>query len=239
MPWSEREGARPTTRIASELLGAGAAYDARNAMSESSRTSRQYFDDLYGGNEDPWRYEDSRYERRKYAHTVAALGGARFSHALEVGCSIGVFTQLLAQGCEQVVGIDLSPRAVALAQERLNTVPNAEARVAAFPEEMPAGPWDLIVCSEVLYYLDEAGMAAACERLQAALEAGTTVVAVHYRGGSPTSGEQVHARLRRELAPWHALASRRPTWQALTGRRPRLRPQYRLDRFDPPQAPAG
>jgi SAM-dependent methyltransferase len=207
-------------------------------MNDPSRTPQRFFDDLYGADEDPWRYASSRYERRKYAHTVAVLGRARFSRALEVGCSIGVFTRLLADRCEQVVGIDLSPRAISLAQARLTDVPNADVRVAAFPDEMPEGPWDLIVCSEILNYLDAPRMAAACELLQAALQAGTTVVAVHYRGGSPTSGEQVHARLRSELAPWHAVASRRPTWQALTGRRPRLRPQYRLDRFDPAQAVA-
>ena len=74
---------------------------------------------------------------------------------------------------------------------------------AIFPEQMPPGPWDLIVCSEVLYSLDGPAFAAAIERLRDALSGGAVLVAVHWRPAGPErpqTAAAVHARLR--TAPW-------------------------------------
>ena len=43
------------------------------------------FDALYAGDPDPWGFETSDYEHRKYDATLAALGARRFERALEVG----------------------------------------------------------------------------------------------------------------------------------------------------------
>ena len=55
-------------------------------------TPPEYFDRMYAESDDPWRFETSEYERRKYAATLAALPRARYENALEIGCSIGVLT---------------------------------------------------------------------------------------------------------------------------------------------------
>ncbi len=47
-----------------------------------------YFDERYAKNLDPWDFETSDYERAKYVATLDALPRARYSSALEVGCSI-------------------------------------------------------------------------------------------------------------------------------------------------------
>jgi SAM-dependent methyltransferase len=187
------------------------------------RIGREFFEDLYTRSDDPWEFATSEYEREKYADTLAALGSARFERGLEVGCSIGVFTELLAERCEDLVGIDVSDRALARAQARLSGRPGVRLAQLTFPEEVPDGRFDLVVCSEVLYYLDPPAFELAVGRLRAVLESGATVLAVHWRpptSSYPLRGDEVHDRLRAELGEWHAFDGRRS--------------RYRLDRFGGP-----
>lgn len=185
------------------------------------RVGREFFEDLYARSEDPWAFATSDYEREKYADTLAALGDGRFARGLEVGSSIGVFTEQLAERCDELVGIDVSEQALARARERLGDRPGVALEHMSFPEEMPPGPWDLVVCSEVLYYLDAATFDLAVERLRTALGAGATVLAVHWRPPTktyPLRGDEVHDRLIAELGQWHTFDGRRE--------------HYRLDRFE-------
>jgi predicted TPR repeat methyltransferase len=192
----------------------------RAARHERARVAASFFEELYERCEDPWSFATSDYEARKYAHTLSSLGGLRFERALEVGCSIGVFTQLLASVAEELVAIDVSEHALARARRRLRDYEHVRCVRVSFPEELPKGSWDLIVCSEVLYYLDESAFVLAVDRLRGFLEGGAMMVAVHWRAPTrsyPLLGDEVHDRLVAMLGAWHALDDRRP--------------QYRLDRF--------
>jgi SAM-dependent methyltransferase len=140
---------------------------------------------------------------------------------LEVGCSIGVFTAQLAPRCAELVAIDFSARALELARERLAGVPRVELVQASFPEQVPPGEWDVVICSEVLYYLDAQTFARAVDWLQAQLQRGASVLAVSWRGEGgeePMRGDEAHDLLVDRLARWHALDGRREG--------------YRMDRFD-------
>ncbi len=179
------------------------------------------FEALYERSADPWSYEGSEYEREKYASTLAALPRRPIANALEIGCSIGVFTEQLAARCERLLAIDFSERALRLARARLEKLENVELRLASFPEQAPAGRWQLILCSEVLYYLQAPALERAIGWLAERLREGSCVLAVSWRGegtDEPFRGDDVHDRLARELARWHSLDGRRPG--------------YRLDRFD-------
>lgn len=185
------------------------------------RVPAEHFERLYARSADPWGYLTSDYEREKYAATLAALPAGTFARALEVGCSIGVFTQLLAPRCAHLSAIDFAPRALAIARERLAQVANVQLLRASFPDQVPAGNWDLVVCSEVLYYLDEPALGRAIDWLHARLRAGAIVLAVSWRGEGvhePMSGDEAHAVLLARLARWHSLDRRSEG--------------YRLDRFD-------
>ncbi len=187
----------------------------------TDRSPAARFEALYEASGDPWAYESSSYEREKYADTLAALPPGSLGAALEVGCSIGVFTEQLAERCEHVLAIDFSARAIELARLRLESVTNVELRRASFPEQVPAGAWDVIVCSEVLYYLPAPALDRAIAWLAGELQAGAFVLAVSWRGegtDEPFLGDEVHDRLASELAAWHSLDGRRDG--------------YRLDRFD-------
>ena len=191
------------------------------ASHDRPRVAAAFFEDLYERSEDPWSFATSDYERRKYAHTLSSLGAPRFERALEIGCSIGVFTELLASVTGELVAIDVSERALARARRRLHGRRGVRFVRASFPEEMPAGHWDLIVCSEILYYLDRDAFALAVDRLRSASRRARRCSPS--TGARPTRtypllGDEVHDRLVATLGGWHALDDRRP--------------QYRLDRFE-------
>ena len=78
-------------------------------------TDRSYFDRVYHEDRDPWGFETSAYERRKYALTVASLPKASYGSAFEPGCSIGVLTEMLAPRCEHLLATDFILSAVSVA----------------------------------------------------------------------------------------------------------------------------
>lgn len=130
---------------------------------------RAYFGWLYR-RRDPWGYEQSAYERAKYERTLELLAGVHANRVLEAGCSEGVFTEmLLSRGvASAVVGVDVNSVALARARERCARYPGASFVQTNLSVDAPAGPFDLILCAEVLYYLGgRASDAAAllCERL--------------------------------------------------------------------------
>jgi predicted TPR repeat methyltransferase len=182
------------------------------------RVAPEFFDRLYAGDPDPWGFETSAYERAKYDATIAALPDRPIAHALEIGCSIGVLTQRLAQHAEHVLAVDVSEAALRTAQAR--SIPNATFERRELPEQMPQGPFDLIVASEVLYYLDPPALDAVLDAIANALAPNGSLLAVHWRHPTetyPLLGDEVHARLRRRFGP--------PAHSAPT-------PDYALDRFD-------
>ena len=200
------------------------------------RTPLEVFERLYRRRRDPWGYESRREEQDKYQRTLAVLDKPRYSRALEVGCSIGVFTKMLAQRCDHLIALEPSPSALAVARDRLLGSTNVEFVGGAVPEALPGGPFDLVVCSEVLYYLSEGLLVEVVEDLQRRLMPGATLIAVHYTASpatsllasvsalrrpsppTPLTGNQVHELLTRHVRLRHTHQERRPT--------------YRLDRFD-------
>jgi Nodulation protein S (NodS) len=149
-----------------------------------------YFDRLYGTEPDPWEFRSRPYEIRKRALTLACLPSLRYSTAFEPGCSIGVLTSDLASRCDRVLSMDLSALALASAGETVP--PNVELRQGAVPGDWPAESFELVVLSEVGYYLD----ADDCRCLGERAAAGTTdLVIVHWRhpvDDYPLSGDEVH-----------------------------------------------
>jgi cyclopropane fatty-acyl-phospholipid synthase-like methyltransferase len=170
------------------------------------RLAVDYFEKIYAASADPWGFASRWYEARKYALTLAALPNRRYARAFEPGCSIGVLTEQLAARCDHVVAADLVPDVAARARARLIDHPNVEVRALAIPDAWPEGRFDLIVLSEVVYYLAADGVAALLARIEDSLEVGGHVVAVHWTGETdyPLSGDEAHA-----------LLDAHPTWRQL------------------------
>ena len=130
--------------------------------------------------------------------TLAALPRRRYARALEPGCSIGVLTADLARRCDAVEAwepID-APRAAAV--ERTPDHVTVRDAVLGEAEPLPGAPIDLIVLSEVLYYLPADEVAVAVGTLLNLAAPGADVVAVHWRhpiDGMELDGDGVHRRL--------------------------------------------
>jgi len=133
---------------------------------------------------DPWDYAKSPYEQRKYQLMLDILprkpeGDPPYRRALDLGCAEGLFTrQLLEKGvAEEVVGVDFSERALSRAQASCAGLRAAFHRLD-IGEALPEGQFDLVFCSEVLYYLGYGKIKALAERLAANVIPGGHVVLV-------------------------------------------------------------
>lgn len=102
---------------------------------------------------DPWSY-GSDYEQRKYEHTLELLPDTPINHALELACAEGHFTVQLAPRVGQLVAADISERALSRARQRCAGLQNITFRHLNLRRDS-FGRFDLIVCSEVLYYLED------------------------------------------------------------------------------------
>lgn len=186
---------------------------------KSSSRDPLHFEQLYRANPDPWNFTTSAYEQHKYDATLEALGSRRFSSALEVGCSIGVLTERLAARCDHVLGLDFAPSAVAAARARCAPYSEVTIEQMQVPQQWPDGRFDLIVFSEVLYFLNERDLKEICAHATRAIVPGGRVLLVNYTGvtDDPGSGES---------AAEYFIGETAPTLQPIRQRRDS---QYRLD----------
>jgi SAM-dependent methyltransferase len=166
----------------------------------------EYFEAIYARDADPWGFESRWYETRKYGLTLTALPRERYARGFEPGCAMGVLTEQLAKRCDALVAAEAVATVAERARQRVRAWPGVEVRELAIPDAWPEGTFDLIVLSEVLYYLRPEAMTDLLARIDASLAPGGHVVAVHWTGETdyPQTGEAVHARL--EGHGWDSLA---------------------------------
>ncbi|MFX0546228.1 SAM-dependent methyltransferase [Roseovarius sp. S1116L3] len=107
---------------------------------------------LYADTSDPWGFEHSDYEQAKFAATRQALRAPHYTSAFELGCGNGQLAKHLAQICECYTGMDAV--GVAIEAARL-AVPKARFVHDFYPCPLPSGEFDLLILSEILYFLDD------------------------------------------------------------------------------------
>lgn len=195
-------------------------HTSKNSLADVSQYdgySESYFDALYKDNTDPWQYKTRWYEKRKRDICLAILPQSQYNNAIELGCGNGVLSELLAQRCLALVSIDGNQRAVQLAKTRLaelshvkviqGVIPNRlltlkDAVIEAYPLSDSTStnkpPFDLIVISEILYYLSPNDIDTVIAWTQQNLAIGGTLLCCHWRyaiDGFAMTGETVHQRL--------------------------------------------
>ena len=181
-------------RVVETLLDPGHVLPVQpaEALSEQSADRAERFDRMYDTGGDPWGFTGSFYEDRRRALVLAALGRRRYSRALELGCADGRLTAALLERSDEVVALDTSAAAVAAARDR---APGATVVQGSAPEDLPDGPFDLVLVSEVGYFLRPLELLATLRRVEAALGAGGEIVLCHWQHPTsdvPLDGVLVH-----------------------------------------------
>lgn len=178
-----------------------------------------HFAQLYDGNADPWGFQTEPYEQAKYRHCIAVLGGRLYTSGLEVGCSIGVLTHMLAPLCQSLLGVDIVEQPLDAARRRCADQPWVQFLRMQVPREWPERHFDLILLSEVLYFLSPTDIDRCASRVKSSLLPGARVLLVNWLGRSddPCTGDEAADRFIAATANFLSIARRE------------RQPRYRLD----------
>ena len=121
---------------------------------DAADTARAGAWDAFFAADDPWGYGQSAYEALKYSDTLELIPLLPAGAALELACAQGHFAAQLAGRVGTLLATDISPRALEGAAARCAGLGNVAFQALDFARQPLPGRYDLIVCSEVLYYLD-------------------------------------------------------------------------------------
>ncbi len=116
---------------------------------------RAEFEHKYGVHGDYFGYLSRPYETAKYARTLEIALAARRarSSALEIGCSVGVFTRMIASEFDEVVAVDIADAALRQARAHVAGL----GRVSYHRSDVLAldlgRRFDVVFCAEVLMYV--------------------------------------------------------------------------------------
>jgi peptidoglycan/xylan/chitin deacetylase (PgdA/CDA1 family)/GT2 family glycosyltransferase len=158
-------------------LPVGVAAELAHAQDSPRVSDQQYWESIFEL-PDPWGYTNN-YEQLKYAQTLSLIDGMRIERAVELACAEGHFTVLLAPRVGHLLAADVSATALERAAVRCRDHANVDyqqldLRTGTLPQEV-----DLIVCSEVLYYLDPPEVRELAGRIRDALRPGGVLVMAH------------------------------------------------------------
>ena len=164
----------------------------RTSVSKRESFNPDYFERLYANEEDPWRFASSNYERSKYTATLETLKRHRFGAVFEVGCSIGILTRMLAPSCESLLAVDVSRIALTRARRTCRTLGNVTIARMRIPAEWPAAQFDLILLSEVLYFLGPEDIRTTARKTLRSLSPNGKVLLVNWLGETdyPCGGDE-------------------------------------------------
>lgn len=189
------------------------------ANTTSTVDAQTYFDALYDCNNDPWQYQTRWYEKRKRDIGLAVLPQAQYRRSIELGCGNGVFSELLAERCQHLISLDGNEQAVQLARQRLTPLSHVDVIQGIIPHALSNlanltsltetdlsstsdldhhASFDLIVISEILYYLSPSDIDAVIAWAKQYLTPNGTLLCCHWRhpiDGFVMNGNTVHQRL--------------------------------------------
>ncbi|MEO8047509.1 MAG: polysaccharide deacetylase family protein, partial [Nitrospirota bacterium] len=114
---------------------------------------RGYFEMLFATQPDPWR-STSSYQQIKFEQILELIPPIGIKQALELGCAEGHFTAQLASRVGDLLAADISQIALDRATEHCAGMQNVRfVRLDLTKDTLP-GLYQLIVCSEVLSYVN-------------------------------------------------------------------------------------
>ena len=115
----------------------------------------QTFDRFYREQPDPWKYASDIGEGDRYRLATALLDGLLadrrcFESVVEIGCSEGAFTEVLAPRTQALLAVDFSTVALGRARQRRRWGPGAKFDRYDLRLDPPLGSFELVVVMDVL-----------------------------------------------------------------------------------------
>jgi SAM-dependent methyltransferase len=170
--------------------------EARYAFDRTFKTGkrRAEFEHKYGRHGDYFGYKSNPYELAKYNETLRLMRAHRAanSSALEIGCSVGVFTQMIATEFAHVTAVDIASNALAQAKAQVagaGDVSYVQSDVLSLNLNKT---FDVIFCAEVLMYVREADAASAAKVLERHLSHTGIIVEVSQADRDADKGKFFH-----------------------------------------------
>ncbi len=162
-----------TSDKSASLAAGQEAYNTSNEM-----MTPQFWDEVFQ-EPDPWGYGTSSYEKWKFDLTLSLLPNRRIRQAFEIGCAEGYLSERLAPLVGSLLSVDISPIAISRARARCGSLGNIDFEVLNLAtDELPAG-FDLIFCSEVLFYLPQPRLEAVAPGIVRSLNKGGHLLVAH------------------------------------------------------------
>ncbi|MBI5815107.1 MAG: methyltransferase domain-containing protein [Nitrospinae bacterium] len=153
----------------------------KRALAENRFIVRMYFNWKYK-KQDPYHVGQSDYEKEKLDRAMAALAFKdSFDNVLEVGCGEGFMTEALAGKAAHVLAVDISDIAVKRTAERTAGTSCVTAKRMDVFTTPPSPEYDLVVCSEVLYYFEPEQLPGAVENIIGWIRPGGHAALIHAR----------------------------------------------------------
>lgn len=183
------------------------------------------FESIFRMDADPWDFETSPYERQKLAHLLSCIPPTCSRFAVELGCATGIGTRKLGMRSDRVLAVDASETALALAGTRCADMGHVRFVRAFLPRDYPAAEalgCDLVILSEILYFLDSDDIRRLARRVMRSATKDAALLLVHWTGytDTPCTGE--------EASEYFMTACRAQQWFSdYTDRAP----SYRIDRL--------
>jgi SAM-dependent methyltransferase len=117
----------------------------------AEKDTETLFEALFRSGPDPWDYENA-YETTKLRQALDLLPDLSCKHALELGCAEGHASRHIARRVKHLHATDVSTTALERAARRCEDLSNVTFGRLDLMTDPVRGPYDLIVCSEILYY---------------------------------------------------------------------------------------
>jgi glycosyltransferase involved in cell wall biosynthesis/peptidoglycan/xylan/chitin deacetylase (PgdA/CDA1 family)/SAM-dependent methyltransferase len=170
--------AREANRKWQDSVDAAAAAGRARAREQVATSETHDWWDRFFALPDPWDY-NSDYEVVKYEQTLDLLPEGVVADALEIACAEGHFTARLARRVGRLTAVDISARALARAQARCSDQANVSFQRLDLNTDDISGLFDLIVCSEVLYFVRD--LTGVVSRIATQLRPGGFLLTAHSR----------------------------------------------------------
>jgi 2-polyprenyl-3-methyl-5-hydroxy-6-metoxy-1,4-benzoquinol methylase len=141
---------------------------------------RHEFEHKYRSQGDYFGYTTKPYELTKYERTVELMRSWRNGSgaALEIGCSVGVFTAMITGEFGRMTAVDIASEALALAAQQTGSAKNVTFVQSDLLSLKTDETFDVIFCAEVLMYIREKDASEACRVLDGCLKPDGLIIEV-------------------------------------------------------------